>query len=110
MSASHTRALYRNKGSNYFEALLGSQLYFRKRKKVGYMGPEINLFGKTRGTRVFVTINICSENISVLSAKSVKDMLTVLSSIGWLLSDLSFIGWLLLMRTYKLGQACPTVP
>ncbi len=75
-----------------------------------YMGPEISLFGKTRGTRVFVTINISSENISVLSAMSVKDMLTVLSSIGWLLSDLSFIGWLLLMRTCKLGQACPTVP
>lgn len=74
------------------------------------MRPEISLFGKTRGTRVFVTINVCSQNISVLSTKSVKDMLTVLSSIGWLLSDLSFIGWLLLMRTCKLGQACPTVP
>lgn len=54
-------------------------------------------------------INLCSENFSILSTKEITDTLTVLSFIGWLLSDLSFIGWLLLMRTYKLKLACPTV-
>lgn len=99
------RTAHRNKHSK-MERILNMNWFLVPNCMLGkgraYMGPS--------GTEsICAIINLCSENISILSTKEIPDTLTVLSFIGWLLSDLSFIGWLLLMRTYKLKPACPTV-